>query len=166
MNKKTLRTRRWYIYIWLHFVTIALVNAWFLYWRNEKWLDSNAKTMPLRTFQAAVACGLWAANKGIRGRPSLQSLFTSIPNKVLKIQSSPSSEIRLDGVHLPDWADRRQRCRQCSVLQMTQTCVFIFSSKKPIFWRGCRRKADEGMRVVGRRKCRDESEGRISYLGC
>ena len=31
---------------------------------------------------------------------------------------------------------------------------------------GCRRVVDEGMRVVGRRKSRDESDGRISYLGC
>ena len=61
LYKQTLRSRRWYIYLWLHSLMIAVVNAWFLYHRNIQWIDPQEETMPLRTFQANVTSCLVSA---------------------------------------------------------------------------------------------------------
>ena len=114
MYKPTLRSRKWYMYIFLHTLQIALVNAWLLYRRNTAILKPNAKLMPLHKFQSQVAQGLASTNKRIRGRPSLESLLTPIPMKIPKVQSIPTNDTRKDGLdHFPMYEAKRQRCMHC-----------------------------------------------------
>ena len=61
LYKYQLRSKRWYVYIFYHTLTIALVNAWFLYRRDCKVLDLRG--MPLRKFQAMVASALCNVRK-------------------------------------------------------------------------------------------------------
>ena len=58
----TLRSRRWYIYLWLHWLTIAVVNAWFLYHRNTWWIDPQEKTMPYVYFKQMLQA-VWVVQK-------------------------------------------------------------------------------------------------------
>ena len=89
--KANIKCHRWYIYIWARTTTIALVNAWFLYCRNLKLIQPNAKHMPLKKFQAEVASSLIQAEKRKIGRPSLDQLIVLPPKKVATVQSSASS---------------------------------------------------------------------------
>ena len=63
LYKPTLRSQKWYMYIFLHSLHIALVNAWLLYRRNTPILKPTAKAMPLHKFQSQVAQGLATTNK-------------------------------------------------------------------------------------------------------
>ena len=57
LYKGQMKSRRWYIRIWLHPVTVALVNSWLLY-RRDQMIHGNSKTMKLRDFQLQVATTL------------------------------------------------------------------------------------------------------------
>ena len=57
------------MYIWLHSVTIAVVNAWLLYIRDQS-IHGAKKTWKLRDFQSQVANSLRLADKKVE-RPSL-----------------------------------------------------------------------------------------------
>ena len=83
-----------YIYIWTNTTTIALVNAWFLFHRNLKLIQSNAKNMPLKKFQAEVVSSLIQAEKRKIGRPSLDQLIVLPPKKVAAVQSNPTQDVR------------------------------------------------------------------------
>ena len=115
LYKPTIRNRRWYVYIWLHSVTIAVVNAWLLYRRHQQQLYGATKTKPLRQFQLAVACSAVSAGKRVRGRPSLGSPTANLPPKwKRKVQKKTNDDIRKDGIdHLPLWEEKRQRCAMC-----------------------------------------------------
>ena len=115
--KANLKCHRWYIYIWAHTTTIALVNAWFLYRRNLKLVKPNAKHMPLKKFQAEVASSLIQTQKRKVGRPSLDDTLTPPPTKrSATIQGNPSQDVRQDGVnHLPAYTEKRQRCKRCKI---------------------------------------------------
>ena len=111
LYKPTLRSRRWYVYLWLHSLTIAVVNAWFLYRRNTQWIDPQEKTKPLRTFQANVASNLVSAKRRTRGRPSTESKLTRLSSKLVKVESAPMPDIRLVGIdHMFNWNEKS--CRQ------------------------------------------------------
>ena len=76
-----------------------MVNAWFLYRRNTKWIDPQEKTMALVTFQANVASSLVSSEKRFRGRPSVESKLTVLQPK-LASQSAVSTNImhKIDGI--------------------------------------------------------------------
>ena len=99
------------MYIWAHTTTIALVNAWFLYRRNLKLIQPNAKHMPRKKFQAEVASSLMQAEKHKIGRPSLDQLIVPPPKKVATVQSNPTQDIvRRDKVnHMPAYTEKRQQ---------------------------------------------------------
>uniref|UniRef100_A0A3B3SQF8 PiggyBac transposable element-derived protein domain-containing protein n=1 Tax=Paramormyrops kingsleyae TaxID=1676925 RepID=A0A3B3SQF8_9TELE len=91
LYKFCFRSRRWYLYIWWHTVTVAVINAWNLYRRDQKQLEPKKKPMPLRKFQASVGTSLTSAGKA----------------------SAVPLDVRKDGVdHLPTW-ETRQRCKHC-----------------------------------------------------
>ena len=114
LYKREVRSRKWYIYIFFHTLTIALVNSWFLYRRNTKVLNPTSKTMPMHKFQIMVAKGLVSTNKRLRGRPSLEHMLTPIHTHVQRVQSKPTLDTRRDGLdHFPISEEVRQRCRQC-----------------------------------------------------
>ncbi|XP_028396032.1 piggyBac transposable element-derived protein 2-like [Dendronephthya gigantea] len=108
LYKYQLRSKRWYLYIFYHTLTIALVNAWLLYRRDCKALD--VRVMPLRKFQAMVAAALCNVKKSQRGRRSLDCLS----KKKKEVNPAPVTDVRFDGVgHMPSYEDKRQRCRNC-----------------------------------------------------
>ena len=110
--KASAKCHRWYIYIWFHTVVIALANAWFLYRRNLKILNTTAKFMALRKFQAEVALSLVHVQKRRAGRPALDALAP--PPKKAAVQSSPTQDMQFDGFnHLPACTEKRQRCKYC-----------------------------------------------------
>ena len=112
LYKPTVKSRRWYLYIWLHTIIMAVSNAWLLYRRHQKELHGTSKTMPLRIFQAKIASGLVAAGKHMRGRPSLEA--QAPPKKKRKVQGHPDDNARKDGLdHQPLWEKKRQRCALC-----------------------------------------------------
>ena len=58
LYKLSLRTRRWYIYVWLHTVLIASVNVWFLHCPNLGIIQPNEKFVRLKTFLAQFSYSL------------------------------------------------------------------------------------------------------------
>jgi hypothetical protein len=109
LYKYQLRSKRWYVYIFYHTLTIALVNAWFLYRRDCKVLDLRG--MPLRKFQAMVASALCNVRKSQRGRRSLDN---ASKKRKTEVNLAPIEDVRYDGVgHLPSYEEKRQRCRNC-----------------------------------------------------
>ncbi len=124
LYKYSFKTRRWYLYIWWHSVTLALINAWTLYRRDMKALELEKNTMPLRRFQASVGSCLISAGKGkVRiGRPLSSSPLSSPPHSSPPQTPTPPRkrplgsvppDVRRDGVdHFPTW-EKRQRCKHC-----------------------------------------------------
>ena len=123
MCKYNLKLRRWYLYVFWHTVTIALVNAWLLQRRHQEQSGKNAPTPALRKFQAMVAGCLTTVGKKNTGRSlrlgGSQTSPSSEPTRRVAT-SSPSAQVsellRFDGIdHLPQHtAERqRQRCKIC-----------------------------------------------------
>uniref|UniRef100_A0A3B4X7W6 PiggyBac transposable element-derived protein domain-containing protein n=1 Tax=Seriola lalandi dorsalis TaxID=1841481 RepID=A0A3B4X7W6_SERLL len=56
LYKFSFRSRRWYMYIWWHTVTVAVINAWNLFRRDQKKMEPQMKPMALRRFQASLLC--------------------------------------------------------------------------------------------------------------
>ena len=70
--------------------------------------------MPLHTFKANVASSLVSAKKSARGRPSAEFKLNPLSSKLVQVQSTPMSDIRLDGIdRMPNWDERRERFHQC-----------------------------------------------------
>ena len=109
LYKDQIKSRRWYIYIWLHSVTVALVNSWLLY-RRDQMIHGNSKTMKLRDFQLQVATSL--RKIATKRRPS----FTNFSRKCKRERKQPTVpiDVRKDGVgHMPIWDNKRKRCGFC-----------------------------------------------------
>lgn len=84
--KKLIRSKRWYLYIFYHTLTMALVNAWFLYRRDCKLMNVK-KTKPLKKFQAEVAAALVKREKPAKvGRPSLANLASPPAKRMRSVQ--------------------------------------------------------------------------------
>ena len=87
LYKPRLRTR-WYIYIWLHTVFIASVNAWLLYRRNLKVMQPDKQFMQFKRFLADIAGSLVNTAKRPVGRPSLDAVEP--PTKSWRVQGCPT----------------------------------------------------------------------------
>jgi hypothetical protein len=118
MYKYHFRSRRWYIYILFHSLTIAMVNAWFLFRRRHEELGTDKKSVhPLKKFQSQCALSLTSCGKGKkrpRGRPSLDQVGAP-PTKSNKqrYQALPP-DVQKDRVgHFPIYDKFRQRCKLC-----------------------------------------------------
>ncbi|KAJ8382435.1 hypothetical protein SKAU_G00032130 [Synaphobranchus kaupii] len=116
LYKYSFKCRRWYMYIWWHTVTVAVINGWILYRRDQKKLEPQNKTMPLRKFQASVATSLIRPGKGqVKcGRPlSSPEAETPPPRK------RPTSSVPPDTVDLEE--DRTDSLHSTEDLKET-TC--------------------------------------------
>ena len=65
LYKYELKSKRWYMYIFYHILTIALVNDWFVYKRDRAVLGI-VKSLPFRKFRAHVATTLCKSGKPLR----------------------------------------------------------------------------------------------------
>ena len=127
LYKYSIRSRRWYMYIWWHTVTLAVINAWNLYRRDQKDLNPRKKTLPLRRFQASVGTSLTSAGKVRCGRPLSSPEATPTPPRKRKTASVPP-DVRKDGLnHFPTW-ESRQRCKHCRD-KPRFTCVYCVKCK-------------------------------------
>lgn len=112
LYKFSFRSRRWYMYIWWHTVTVAVINAWNLYRRDQKKLEPQMKPMGLRRFQALVGTSLTSAgkNKIKCGRP----LSSPEAPPCKRPSCSVPLDVKRDGIdHFPTW-ETRQRCKHCT----------------------------------------------------
>ncbi|XP_064601159.1 piggyBac transposable element-derived protein 3-like [Liolophura sinensis] len=112
LYKRQLKSKRWYLYIFYHTLTICMVNAWFLCRRDCKLTGTNVK-LALKKFQATAADALIKKGKPNRGRPSA-TFLTSPPAKKQKVTPAPVADVRYDLVdHWPVQPGKRNRCRFC-----------------------------------------------------
>ena len=104
-NRKTVVTRRWYVYLFWHTVYIGLTNAWLSYRRDcERQNIRKKEIMIKRKCVAQVETSLVQVNvsKLKRGRPSAENLLLSPPAK-RKLTLVPTDDVRFDTInHLPE----------------------------------------------------------------
>uniref|UniRef100_A0A087XB13 PiggyBac transposable element-derived protein domain-containing protein n=1 Tax=Poecilia formosa TaxID=48698 RepID=A0A087XB13_POEFO len=99
LYKFSFRSQRWYIYIWWHTITVAVINAWIRYRRDLEKLHPRQKHLPLRRFQASVAT---LSSPEATPTPPRRRKTTELP-----------PDVRKDGLnHFPTW-ETRQRCKPC-----------------------------------------------------
>ncbi|XP_041376624.1 piggyBac transposable element-derived protein 2-like [Gigantopelta aegis] len=107
LYKRQLKSKRWYLYIFYHTLTIAVVNAWFLYRRDCKYL-ATVKTMPLKPFQGMVAASLVKKDNVVRGRHSGSTGLTPPPAKKQRVMPGPVNDARYDKTdHFPLHQEKR-----------------------------------------------------------
>lgn len=114
LYKYQVRTKRWYLVIFYHTITMALVSSWLWYRRHCNLLQQKA--MKLSCFQAEVETALIETKRPV-GRPSLEAnqAMPSAPKK--RNHSNPVPDVRFDSVdHLAFHVPKRGRCKQCKAL--------------------------------------------------
>ena len=110
LYKSRIKSRRWYMYIWLHSGTIVVVNACLLYRRDQS-IYGAKKTLKLRDFRSQVAKTLRHADKEA-GRPSLSA--TGKKRKLERKQTNVTIDIRTDVIdHMLLCDKKRNRCQFC-----------------------------------------------------
>ena len=120
--KPTLRSRRWCMILFWHFVSLAVINAWLLYRRDCELLGIKGKNvLKLRQFQASVAQGLTdVGTSRKRGRPSDQESSPKTP-KLVRVQKC--EDVRLDQIgHWPEKGDKRHWCAVCKSIKTNTYC--------------------------------------------
>ena len=83
--KFSIRSRRWYLKLFWHFISIGVINAWLLYRRHCALLGITGRTvLKLRKFQSMVAQGLIEVGMGRKcGRPSIEEETSPNPRKMV-----------------------------------------------------------------------------------
>ena len=108
-----IRSKKWYMRVFFHFLDMICVNSWLLWRRNLTNMDLY---LPLSEFKIGVAEVLTRANVGVqrkRGRPStpLQPAL-NLKKKKYPFSQIPAQQIRTDNLnHLPVVNEDRQRCK-------------------------------------------------------
>ena len=147
------KSHRWYLYIFWHTITLAVVNAWLLYKRDCQALKEKPE-LNLRRFQAQIASALILVDTvtAKRGRPTSGngSPVTSSPVSGKRPSSAPTStpykkscghlplDVRQDQIgHLPK-KTTRGRCRHCPTGYTNTQCLkcevrLCFSESKNCF---------------------------------
>ena len=137
------RSKKYYLHLFFHFLDMCIVNYWLLYRRasNQMSTPTTSKRLPLADFKAAVAEGLCkvrkSQNPGRRpasGRPQNDEL--RVKKRRLRVQPLPLDDVRFDGMeHWPEVTDKRMRCRvmRCksqSHTRCTKCGVYLCLSKQ------------------------------------
>lgn len=128
LYKRLVKSRRWYMYVFYHTLTMAMVNAWFLY-KRDCVVDQVKNPLPLRKFQAMAATAMMKSGKASKGRPTA-AMMMSPPVKKRKVSVAPVPDIRYDKVdHWPLIKPTRNRCRLCkdgrTDMQCSKCKVFL-----------------------------------------
>ena len=115
LYKYQIRSRWWYMYLFFHSLTVALVNAWFVFRRYHEKIKG---IMPLRKFQSTCFSSLTSAGKGkkhTRGWPSTETqeiLRNQQPQKKRYIGDNP--DVQKDEFNHFLMHDKvRHRCQVC-----------------------------------------------------
>lgn len=112
--KIKIRTKKWYLRLFYHYLDIMIINGWLLYRRVG---EQKQRSTPLKQkdFKFEVAKCLCMCGQSIlkkRGRPSSQPDQMEIKRKKPNTSVLPPRDVRLDGFeHFPVWGRKRQRCK-------------------------------------------------------
>lgn len=110
LYKYSIKSRRWYLYIFFHTINMAVVNAWLLYRRHFVLLKLNGSHMQLSSFQSQAANGLIQFQRP-RGRPSDVNATPPTNKRPSTVEHRPNADVRLDQTgHFPLWTTRG-RCK-------------------------------------------------------
>lgn len=108
LYRYSIRSKRWYMYIFYYTINMMVVNAWLRHRKHAGLL--HTKSMKLADFQASLATQLVALQPRV-GRPSLGS--PRVVHREVYRRSIPPRETRLDNTgHLPEYSVKRGRCKQ------------------------------------------------------
>ncbi|XP_049269151.1 piggyBac transposable element-derived protein 3-like isoform X2 [Rhipicephalus sanguineus] len=103
----SIRSKRWYMYLFWHTLKMAAVNAWFMHKRILQ--QHKSPPTPLREFLSELATSLILLNKRPPGRPSVQNV-----TPLKKVCLNVPRDVRRDSKeHWPTWNERRNRCKAC-----------------------------------------------------
>ena len=110
------------MYLFWHFITVGVVNAWNVYRKDHTLLHHSSDMLKRSRFQATVAASLIHVNASRkRGRPS-ESPRDS-PVSIVRSRTAPCADIRHDGYHhMPQKDVKRGRCKLCSVNNTNTMC--------------------------------------------
>lgn len=132
LYKYPIKSRRWYLYIFWHTITIAVVNSWLKYREDCKALSEKHES--LRNFQADLASALVTAGRGKfnRGRPSTDDMSKKFKKAATTV--TPVTDSQKDKYdHFPQWKETRGRCKICknqnSFVQCQKCKVFLCFNK-------------------------------------
>ena len=107
LYKFPLKSRRWYMYIFYHTVSMIVVTSWL--WYRRHCILLKEKPMKLSSFQGQLAYALVNFRR-LPGRPS-NSSPPPVPAVRTAAEHAPTTQVRLDMVgHLPEWGTR-MRCK-------------------------------------------------------
>lgn len=102
LYKFSVKSQRYrYMYIWLHIVTVAVINVWILYRKDQKEREPWIKPMALRRFQAFVGTLTSGRKLSMADHYPLQNRHQ------LQYNTSNTTD------HFPIW-ETHQRCKQCN----------------------------------------------------
>lgn len=113
--KIKMRTKKWYLRLFYHFLDIATINSWLLYRRVGE-MRQRATPLKLKDFKFEVAKSLCMCGSSMnkrKGRPSSAS-NDLIETKRMRANVAilPTRDVRCDGIeHFPIWGKKRQRCK-------------------------------------------------------
>lgn len=105
-----IKSRKWYLRLFFHFIDLAIINSWLMWRKLHKRKESLAE---FKAELGEVMCkkGYVTAAPGTCGRPT-STLQAKILKKRTLFTHSPSSDTRLDRInHWPIVTDVRNRCR-------------------------------------------------------
>lgn len=124
--KFSMRSNRWYLTLFWHFITLGMVNAWLLYKRDCELLGVTGSAVhKLRRFQAMVAQGLIEVGTAKKSCwPSLDNNDSTVSLRLPRmVRVKPSDDARYDQVaHWPVKKEKRRRCSVCKTIKTDTNC--------------------------------------------
>lgn len=121
--KIKLRSKRWYIRLFYHFLDMAMSNAWLLYRRIHEGNERSEKVLHSVDFRVAVAETL-CKYKTVQKKSRKSAVEIAIQQKKKKgpTQHLPPTDVRMDDcAHWPIWKEKRMRCKFPGCSGFTQT---------------------------------------------
>lgn len=124
-QKILLRSKRWQIRMFYHFLDLVMSNAWLLYKRVHAEAGKTEKLMNSADFRLEVAETLCKMNtKSKENKKRKSEVEEGLEEKKHKgpTQHMPPKPVRQDEIgHWPNWADKRIRCKYPKCKGFTQT---------------------------------------------
>jgi hypothetical protein len=114
----SVRSNKWYHYVFYYCIHVATINSWLLYRRHEGQRGTLKKDqLSLVSFMASISDGLIRYGQTAdrkRGRPSVQEARVVGTSAVQPKRCRVDPVIRYDQTgHWPVYHDSRQKCRHC-----------------------------------------------------
>ncbi|KAL7880955.1 hypothetical protein SRHO_G00032090 [Serrasalmus rhombeus] len=147
-----MKSHRWYIYIFWHTITLAVINAWLLYKRDCKACKIPKKEiLNRRGFQAQLASSLILVNS-ISPLTSM-TVIPQRPVSALRRLCVPPMDVRKDKVaHFPV-KSKRGRCRHCDKGYTNTLCRKCSDISRALQWTGSAGSAWQQGKIQDKEAC-------------